>query len=234
MSAPDCPVFGVLAKPSMVDFPGRLAVVLFTSGCNFRCGFCHNAALLGTKKPGYSWHKLGQVCEQWQDQWVDGAVISGGEPTIWPSLPELIEFLTQRGLAVKLDTNGSRPDAVARVLPSIEYVSMDVKCSLDSYAKLTDFTDTASVARSVDLIKDAAADYEFRTTVVSSLHTDDEMSQIGRLIKGARRYVIQPFIPREDIPDADLRTTPRTSVDRLRHIGELMQEFADTVVVRGA
>jgi pyruvate formate lyase activating enzyme len=123
----------MLERPSMVDFPGRLACVLFTTGCNFSCGFCHNAPLLGERKPGLTWERLDSACREFRQSWVRGAVVTGGEPTLWRSLPQLLEFLSGHGFQLKLDTNGSRPADLERVLERLDYVAMDVKCSLARY-----------------------------------------------------------------------------------------------------
>jgi pyruvate formate lyase activating enzyme len=227
------PVYGNLANPSMVDFPGRLAAVFFTTGCNFRCGFCHNAGLLAERKPGYAWPKLEEICGGFRDQWVDGAVVTGGEPTLEPGLGDLLSFFRRLGFAIKLDTNGSRPEVLETVLAQVDYVAMDVKCSLASYPALTGFAHTDRVRRSIELVKSQARDYEFRTTLIPGFDTDAELRDIADLIRGARRYVLQPFLPREDLPDPRLRTAPRTAPARLKQLCALMQDCATDVSVRG-
>jgi len=234
MSAERSPVYGFRKQPSLVDFPGRLAVVLFTTGCNFRCGFCHNTALLGTPKPGYKWDRLRSACERFVEQWVDGAVITGGEPTLAPELPQLVTLLRDLGLAVKIDSNGSRPSVLSELISQFSYVAMDVKCSLSSYPDFVGFADTRLISDSVRLLRESGVPYEFRTTVIESVHTDEQMRSIGELIQPAKRYVLQPFVPREDLPDSALRQQQRTSPDRLRFLGEMMKDFAEEVVVRGA
>jgi pyruvate formate lyase activating enzyme len=226
-------VYGVLKNPSLVDFRGHYAGVFFISGCNYQCGFCHNAELMNVK-PGMTWKHLRSVCERFREQWVDGVVITGGEPTISPELPKVVDFMRKEGFAVKLDTNGSRPDVVEQVLPQVDYVAMDVKCSLSNYPELTGFKHTDRVARSIELIKSRAPDYEFRTTILDYLHTEEEMHRIGALIKGARRYVIQPFLPREDLPGERFRTMPRTPPDLLKRWQALMKDYAEEVILIGA
>jgi pyruvate formate lyase activating enzyme len=102
-------VYAYLEKPSMVDYPGRYAAVFFTSGCNFRCGFCHNATLMGRQKAALTWEQLTEAATRFKNNWVNGIVITGGEPTCSDDLVDLIRFFKERfGFAVKLDTNGSR------------------------------------------------------------------------------------------------------------------------------
>lgn len=227
------PVYGYQRRPSMVDFAGHLAGVFFLSGCNFRCGFCHNAALIGRRKPGVSWARLDQVCRGFHDNWVTGAVISGGEPTLHDDLSELISFFRGFGWAVKLDTNGSRPECLAGVVDDVDYVAMDVKAGPMRWSGVTGYERIDQVIRSIDLVRMRARDYEFRTTIIEDVHSDAEMEEIGHAIDGARRFVIQPFVPRADLPDPHFRTKRRTSPDRLSAVADLMCPYADEVIVRG-
>jgi len=221
------PVRGWLPHPSLTDFPGRLAPVLFVSGCNFRCGFCHNAALLGAPQPGVSWGELDIFCRKMRREWADGVVVSGGEPTLAPELETLLRRLRGYGWAVKLDTNGSRPDALERALPLVDYVAMDIKCAPEDYPALTGFSDTDRIRDSIALIKARAADYEFRTTVLETFHTADDLAALRPWLAGARRYVLQPFVPRAHLPDETWSTAPRTSPARLRVLGEIFRDCVD-------
>ncbi|NCC51244.1 MAG: anaerobic ribonucleoside-triphosphate reductase activating protein [Spartobacteria bacterium] len=225
-------VYGMLKQPSLVDFPGHYASVLFTSGCNFRCGYCHNAELIETRK-GLTWTRLSEMCREQAEQWVDAAVITGGEPTLHPSLEELIAFLRAFGWAIKLDTNGSRPDVLARVLPLVDFVAMDVKADLAHYAEWTGFTRMDAVQRSIDLIKKGDTPYEFRTTVVASFHDEQQMAQIGKMIQGARQYYLQPFVPRDTLPNEALRQEPRTPDGVMQQYKTLMTSYVQEVTVRG-
>ena len=226
-------VYGFLKSPSMVDFQGHLAAVFFTSGCNFACGFCHNAALMAKQQAGLSWDRLKRAVENFQRNWVDGVVITGGEPTLAPDLGDLIEYFRARGLAVKLDTNGSRPDVLREVLPQVDLVAMDVKCSAEQYPGFVGFQEPDRIRESIRLIKEGAPAHEFRTTVLDSFHTDAEIERIGALIASASRHVVQAFVPREDLPDPDLRTVPRTSPDRLSEVRQLLEPYVEKVVIRG-
>ena len=113
----------------MVDYPKHFAAVFFTSGCDFTCGFCHNATLIGKKQAGLSRDKLEEAAARFKKNWVNGVVITGGEPTGADDLLDLIHFFKDRfGFSVKLDTNGSNPHRLAECLPFVDYVAMDVKC----------------------------------------------------------------------------------------------------------
>lgn len=227
------PVYAYLKAPSMVDYPGHLAAVMFTTGCNFRCGFCHNAALLAERRDGIPWPALAAQCRRWRGEWVDAAVITGGEPTLSGNLHDLIRFLKGFGWKVKLDTNGSRPDVLRECVKAVDYVAMDIKAGLRHYETVTGYDEPERIAESIAMIKEHAADYEFRTTVIDPIHTDEHMAEIGRMVRGARRYVIQPFVPKADLPACHLRTTPRTSRERMRSLAGKLQGSADHVAVRG-
>ena len=230
----DSPVYAFLKNPSMVDFPGHLAGVFFVTGCNFHCGFCHNAVLMGRRQQGIGWTRLDAACRQFLENWADAAVITGGEPTLDPGLTGLIEWFRKFGWSVKLDTNGSRPDVLRECLPRLDYVAMDIKAGPTRYAALTGWTDLAGIAESIALIKDRAYGYEFRTTVIESIHDDEQMEEIGRLVHGATRFVLQPFVPREGLPDPEFSKIPRTSPDTLERMRCIMRPHAAEVLVRGS
>ena len=232
MTSAPCPVHGYLQQPSMVDFPGRFAAVFVTSGCNFTCGFCHNPALTTIRKC-LSWDDVSGALGRFKGQWVNGVVVSGGEPTVSPGLIDLLRVIKQSGLHIKLDTNGSRPDTLAEALRYVDYVAMDIKCSLPRYPDFVGFNDEECLTQSIDLIKREAGRYEFRTTVIPSIHTDTEMLCIADTVQGAQRFVLQPFVPREDLPDPALRREPRTTAERLTFLAELMQPCAEEILIRG-
>lgn len=218
----------------MVDYPGMLSAVMFTTGCNFSCGFCHNATLMGRRREGLAWHELDEACGTFREQWVKAVTISGGEPTLWEDdLFKLVKFFAERGFKVKIDTNGSRPDVLSLVLPLVDCVAMDIKCSLASYPDFVGFSDIARIAESVALLKAECRNHEFRTTVIESFHSDEEMLAIRDLVMGARTYSLQPFLPRDDLPGEKFRHMRRTSPERMEELRQLMTGCADTVEVRG-
>ncbi len=228
-------VYAYLEKPSMVDYPKHFAAVFFISGCGFTCGFCHNAALMGKKKEGLSWEKLEAACTKFKKEWVNGVVITGGEPTVATDLAELILFFKERfGFAVKLDTNGSNPARLAECLPLVDYVAMDIKCALPAYPEFVGFPDIGKIQRSIDLIRNEAKDYEFRTTVIETVHTNEQMNAIRETVKGSKRYALQAFIPRDELPEEQYRTTPRTTAARLHELKDRMAGCADEILLRGA
>jgi len=219
----------------MIDYPGSLCGVFFISGCNFRCGFCHNATLMGAKQAGLAWDRLDEVCERFKKEWVDAVCITGGEPTlVGDQLLELIHFFRKRGFKIKLDSNGSKPDLLRKCLPLIDYIAMDIKAGLCGYPELAGFTCPEAIEESIKLIMSSQIDHEFRTTVIEPFHTDDQMLAIGKLIQGSRRYVLQSFVPKDTLPKKEFRTLKRTTPERLRNLEKLMTPFAEKIIVRGA
>ncbi len=234
MTAAVSPVFAYLRHPSLVDYPGRLAAVFFITGCNARCGFCHNAALMGRSRPGLPWEQLEAAVSAFRQNWVTGAVITGGEPTLAPGLGDLIRFFKARGLAVKLDTNGTRPDILRALVPLLDGVAMDVKASLEAYPALTGWQDPDPIRKSIAIVKGLGPNGLLRTTILTPFHTDAMMREIGVLISGAAVYQMQAFMPRDDLPDPAFRALPRTAPERLEALRALMQPFVQTVLIRGA
>jgi pyruvate formate lyase activating enzyme len=195
------PVAAILPDASMVDFPGRLAAVLFLPGCPFRCGYCHNPELWNPNLPRLSWTDLDAACRRFRDNWTDAAVITGGEPTLSPDLPDLVARLKRHGLAVKLDTNGSNPDLLASLLPSVDYVAMDIKCPPADYPRRTGFSDLPSLERSIALVKTLGPRGEFRTTVLPAWHTPAAIQTMAEWVHSlgdgapATHWYLQPFPP---------------------------------------
>lgn len=229
------PVYALLENPSMIDFPGSLCGVFFISGCNFTCGFCHNATLMSEKKAGHTWERLEEICQSLKKEWVDAVCITGGEPTlVGDRLIELLHFFRKQGFKIKLDSNGSRPDILKKCLPLIDYIAMDIKAGLSGYPEIAGFTRREAIEESVKLIMSSGVDYEFRTTVIDPFHTDDQMHEAGRLIQGAKRYVLQAFVPQDTLPGETFRSLKRTTPERLRALETLMAPYANEILVRGA
>lgn len=212
-------------NPGMIDFPGIIAGTLFVSGCNFRCGFCHNAPLMGKPLPGLPWGELESVLQNWKHNWARGAVVSGGEPTLHPGLPELLERLAGYGFMLKLDTNGSRPDVLSRHVNDLAYVAMDFKTSPQRYSAFVG-SPFEPVAESMKILQERASAHELRVTLMDGEHTREVLTDMAETVCGADKIVLQPFVPRENLPNEDYRSMPRCS-NELMHLAEKI--FRDTV-----
>ena len=193
-----------LQKLSLLDFPGKVAATVFTGGCDLRCPFCHNAPLVLPGR-GTSALDAGAVLDFLASRrgLLDGMVLSGGEPLLQPDAADFLAEVKAMGFAVKLDTNGCHPDALADILDRrlADYVAMDIKNSLEKYPWTVGVPgfDTAPVERSARLLMEGPADYEFRTTLVRPFHEVGDMETIGRWLRGARRYYLQAFVDSGDL-----------------------------------
>lgn len=192
-----------MRKLTLLDFPGRCAATLFTHGCNLRCPFCHNASLV-TRAPE-SEITAAEVYAFLEKRTglLDGVCITGGEPLINKEVFELMRGIRARGFAVKLDTNGFFPEALARVLSEglADYVAMDIKSSPEGYAAATGIPDIdiTPVRESIALLMSGETDFEFRTTAVKGLHTKKDFEGIADMIAGDEKYFIQRFVDSGDL-----------------------------------
>lgn len=194
---------GGLQKLSMVDYPGKMCATVFLRGCNLRCPFCHNASLVLPERlqPVMTADALLEFL-QTRIKKLDGVCVTGGEPTLYHDLPELLCRIRALGFSVKLDTNGTRPAVLKALLDEglLDYVAMDIKNSPAQYAVTCGNVDVlSSVQESVRLLMDSDVDYEFRTTVLHPLHTPQSLEQIAQWISGAKRYFIQAFVDSGDL-----------------------------------
>lgn len=188
-----------LQKNSLIDYPGKLSAVVFITGCNFGCPYCHNPELAQGRYPQKI--PLDDVLYfiSHRRTLLDGVVITGGEPSLWPHLYAFCRALKQLKIAVKLDTNGSRPDVLRQVIGEglADYIAMDIKTRLDNYAPpLCDPREVPRIKESIRLIMDYAKDYEFRTTCVAPFVDAGIIQDIAEAIPNAQRYVLQSFQPK--------------------------------------
>ncbi|MDP8264777.1 MAG: anaerobic ribonucleoside-triphosphate reductase activating protein [Candidatus Aceula lacicola] len=199
---------GGFQKFSLIDFPGKMAAVVFTQGCDFRCPFCHNPDLVLPEKfsEPILEQEILEFLEKRQDQ-LQGVVVTGGEPTIQGDLKAFLKKVKDLGFFVKLDTNGNNPEVLDDLIKEklIDYVAMDVKAPLEKYSDVTGVQiDQSKIKESIDLILNSGIDYQFRTTVVKPFLSDQDLSNIASFLQGAKRYILQPFSAKGDILDASL------------------------------
>ncbi len=200
-------------KNSLIDFPGTIACVVFTMGCNFTCPYCHNPELATGPVHGTGCLDTADILSflTARKGLVDGMVITGGEPCLQPDLIDFIQQIRQTGAAVKLDTNGSRPKVLSRLLDRslVDYVAMDIKTGPDNYPDLMkSAAGMDAVSQSMRLIMESAPAYEFRTTCVRPFIDAGIMEQIATQIQGARRYVLQKCVRRGPMMDPQFSQNP--------------------------
>ena len=198
---------GGLHKFSLSDYPGHVAAVVFTQGCNFRCPFCHNGSLIPGDVPESLLIPEEKVFEFLKDRssQLDGVVISGGEPTIQPDLSDFIHRVIAMGFLVKLDTNGSLPEVLRRLLKEklIDYIAMDIKAPLDIYDRLTGtHTPVSRIQESIELIANSDIAHEFRTTIVKPLLSHQDLLSIQKLVPHGSRHRFQKFRPEHALAPA--------------------------------
>ncbi len=188
-------------ESSFLDWPGQISAVIFLAGCNFRCPFCHNHGLV-LRPHDYQtidWNSIKARLSKFRG-WIDGVVISGGEPTLSPDLPELIKEIRMAGFKVKLDTNGSRPNLLSRLIDQgmLDHVAMDVKSALYEipYARAAGKPGfLEKVKQSLALLRNSGVEYTLRTTVVPDLHTEKDIMELAGQLRGVKDWRLQNFKP---------------------------------------
>lgn len=230
------PIRGFIEN-TLLDWEGKLAAVVFLPGCNFRCGYCHARHLIETA-PSDETIPLEAVLLSLRRQrgWIDGVVISGGEPSLHPDLLDLILALREEDVSVKLDTNGSRPGVLEDLFRRgvLDYVAMDIKAPLDGkYAEVTGArVDLNAIRRSIDLVMCSGVPYEFRTTVCPTTLSNDDIEEIGKVITGARLYYLQTFRPVNTL-DRSLESVKPCNPDEMRDLCRLASPYVQRCAVRG-
>ncbi|MBF0363465.1 MAG: anaerobic ribonucleoside-triphosphate reductase activating protein [Oligoflexia bacterium] len=186
-----------IEKNSFVDYPGKIAAVIFTYGCNLNCGYCHNRSLLLSSERFQTEIDDKKIFDFLKDRkkFIEGVVISGGEPTIWPDLLEFILQIKRIGYPIKLDTNGTNPKLLQQLIDNkiIDYVAMDVKAPLEKYSAICNSNvNLNDLERSIEILLSGKIDYEFRTTLIPEL-TKEDLFLIAKEIKYCKKYVLQIY-----------------------------------------
>ena len=217
---------GGLQKFSLIDYPGKVACVIFTQGCNFRCRYCHNPELVVPEQfyPEIAEEEVLKFFKSRQ-QYLEGVVVSGGEPTIQQDLIIFLDKIKQFGFLIKLDTNGSHPTRLKLLLhlKLIDYIAMDVKAPLERYEEVIDApVDGEAIKESINLILHSRIPHELRTTVVKSFCSGDDLDKVHRLVGETKQYHLQKARLDDKILDQGLLTQEQFSEDEFN---ELKQRF---------
>lgn len=230
---------GAVQKFSTLDFPGKTACVVFTAGCNFRCGYCHNPELVVPEQIlELRDHMIPQdvffAFLERRKGLIEGVAITGGEPTLQNGLPNFLRKIREMGFETKLDTNGSLPEMLEPILDAglVDYVAMDVKTSLERYAELANAClRPDAVKQSIELIKNKAPDYEFRTTILTEHHDVETLKRVRELIRGAKRFALQGFRPAHTLEPEYQRKT-LVSREELEVIEALFLDEVEEILIR--
>jgi len=230
-----------LQKMTLLDFPGKVACTVFLPGCNFRCPFCHNSGLLDHGTAGELTQEALLDFLKKRKGLLDGVCITGGEPTVQPDLDVLLQQIKALGFSVKLDTNGTNPVMLEKLVDAglVDYVAMDIKNSPRRYAETIGLPRFSldKIEQSIRFLMNGRLPFEFRTTVVEEFHDDTAISEITRwlqtLVPGKKldHYFLQPFADRDSVLQTGLHTpNPLT----LQRFSQLLAPIAENVCVRGA
>ncbi|HIR10741.1 MAG TPA: anaerobic ribonucleoside-triphosphate reductase activating protein [Candidatus Fimenecus excrementavium] len=209
---------------TLLDYPGKVACTVFTSGCNMRCPFCHNASLVCGEVPPFMEKEEFFAFLKKRTGVLDGVCVTGGEPLLQEGLIPFLLEVKEKGFTTKLDTNGLLHDRLRAVVEAgaVDYVAMDIKNCKARYAETAGVPglDLAPIEKSVQFLMEGSVDYEFRTTVVKELHNKADFDEIGRWLKGAKRYFLQSFKDSGDILSPGLSPMEKADLleirDRLR------------------
>lgn len=217
-------------ETSFLDWPGKLCSVLFLPNCNFRCPYCHNHPLVFHPEQ-YSTIPLEEIFARTHSlkNWVDGVCLTGGEPTLHADLPSLIREIKRHKFLVKLDTNGSNPQRLEKLIEAeeIDFVSMDVKAPLDPfrYSRATGVPiNLKPILESIEILKRGRVEYEFRMTVVPGLHKEEDIKSLGGQLRAGQRLVLQNFNPENPL-DPSLRNVAPYDPKGLKKIEKEVQEM---------
>ncbi|MEM1590071.1 MAG: anaerobic ribonucleoside-triphosphate reductase activating protein [Candidatus Bathyarchaeia archaeon] len=222
--------FSGLQKTSLIDYPDRVAAVLFTPGCNMRCPYCYNWRIVVNPKPPFLNEETAiQILEE-RKKYVDAVVVTGGEPTIHKELPRFLKKLKERGFAVKLDTNGLNPTVLEECLPYVDYVALDFKTSPEKY-HLLGAKEIEALLKTVELLKCGKVEYEFRTTIVPKIVEETDITRMGEIAKGAKNYALQQFIPGDTLSEEYKNLQPYPP-DVLAGFAETLKKYVEKVILR--
>ena len=209
---------------TLLDYPGKVACTVFTSGCNMRCPFCHNASLVCGEVPPFMEKEEFFAFLKKRTGVLDGVCVTGGEPLLQEGLIPFLLEVKEKGFTTKLDTNGLLHDRLRAAVEAgaVDYVAMDIKNCKARYAETAGVPglDLAPIEKSVQFLMEGKVDYEFRTTVVKELHNKADFGEIGQWLKGAKRYFLQSFKDSGDILSPGLSPMEKADLleirDRLR------------------
>ena len=224
-----------LQKLTLLDFPEKVACTVFTAGCNFRCPFCHNASLVVD---------IPNEAEMIEEEFLkflkkrtgilEGVCVTGGEPLLQPDVENFIRKIKELGFLVKLDTNGSFPDKLKDLVKKnlVDYVAMDVKNAPELYGITcgTDERFLEAVRESVSFLKEGNVSFEFRTTVVKHLHTEDSFEKIGQWLRGTDRYYLQKFKDSGDLINGHMQGYEDEEMEKFL---EIVQKYVPEARIRG-
>lgn len=226
--------FQGINKLSLLDYPGKVAAILYIDKCNFRCEYCHNwnTLIAADDNEDLIFNDILSFLKK-RVGVLDGVVISGGEPTLMPNLEEKIRAIKELGYSIKLDTNGTHPEVVKDLVSKglVDYVAMDIKSSLDDYHRFTNNDELINkVKESIELLKSGIVDYEFRMTLIEEYHSLEVINKVKETLKGAKRLYFQQFKVSDGVINKDLHPVDEGLANKFV---EILSQSVETVELRG-
>ena len=222
-------------KLTLLDYPGKVACTVFTGGCNLRCPFCHNASLVEHPAEQESREAEALAYLEKRRGILEGVCVTGGEPLLQPDLSVFLRKVKDMGYAVKLDTNGSEPEKLRKILSEgvVDYVAMDVKSSPDAYRKaIGREMDFAPFAESMRILRESGVPYEFRTTLVKGIHEARDVEELGKLLAGEKRYFLQGFVDSGNLIEEGAGFQPFSEEEMLRFL-DVIRKTVPEAALRG-
>ena len=227
--------FGGLQKLTLLDYPDKVAATVFTVGCNFRCPFCHNLSLVagnGDRLEALTEDEVLAFLRKRKNV-LEGLCLTGGEPLVQPDVEQFLCKIRDMGYKIKLDTNGAFPEKLRLLVEKglVDYVAMDVKNSKEAYGKTVGCAvDLAAIEQSVELLKSDVVDYEFRTTVTATFHSEESVKAMAQWLAGAKRLYLQQFVNSGDLIDPTVAGVEEAT---LKRYCEIARQFVPNTQIRG-
>ena len=228
-------MIGGFQETSLLDYPGKIAAIIWTVGCNFRCPFCYNRELVLRETTQTPVDQIFSFLDKRKGK-IDAVSISGGEPFLQDDLPSFIAEIKKKGFLIKIDTNGSFPDTLEHLLDDsfIDYVSMDVKAPKKSYNKVAGTSVYINkIIESIHIIQEKAPDYEFKTTVIPLFHSKKDILDIAKWLKGSKRFFLQQFKITSSLLNETLITEKPYSKEILEGMCQKIEPYFQECGIRG-
>jgi pyruvate formate lyase activating enzyme len=226
---------GGFQKTSLLDYPDKISAIVWTVGCNFRCPFCYNKELVVGNPKLISEDDIFSFLEK-RKGLLEGLVITGGEPLMQKDIVEFLTKVKKLGYLIKIDTNGMYPDMLEDLIDKkvVDYVSMDIKSPKKKYDSLAGKkVDFKKIEKSVDIIKKKVADYEFRTTFVPALLDKNDILEIGKWLKGSKKFYLQKFKNNVELIDPNLEDSKYYSDDEILDALKKVKPYFVNCDIRG-
>ena len=226
---------GGLQKTSLLDYPDAISAIIWTVGCNFRCPFCYNRDLVLGKVQTIPAEEIFSFLEK-RKGLLEGLVISGGEPLMQEDIAQFAEKVKKLGYLIKIDTNGIYPDKLKELIDKklVDYVAMDVKAPQNKYDKLTDVkTDIKKIEKSIEIIRNSAPDYEFKTTFAPGLLKKEDILSIAKWLEGSKRFYLQQFKNDASLISSKLQNAAPLSKEKLTDTLKDIKPYFESCDVRG-